>query len=525
MAVEARGLNRGKARIRAPAGATRTGRGPGARDRRRGGGLHGVIDIGSNSIRLVVFERDRRVPAVLFNEKVMCGLGRSLEQTGRLDKAGTELALTNLARFADLVGAMRISTIDAVATAAVREAADGPAFVAKIGARCGLKVRILSGAEEAEMSALGVLSGIPQAHGIMGDLGGASVELVELANGKTGRHATLPIGPFRILGRSAGKRSAERDFVDRALAPLDWLGERMPERLYAVGGAWRALARLHMAQTNDPFRMIHRYAVRGSQAREFASLVARQSPGSLAALDGTSRRRAELLPAAALVLERVLEIMRPEEVVFSAYGLREGIHFARLPRTLRAADPLLAGCRAIAERVARVPKFGEEVADWIAPLFADETPAQAQLRVAACLLGDLAWRVHPDYRAEHALTEVLRLPDLALDHGDRAFLALAVAGRYTSKEAPGFARKVEGLLPTDQAKRARALGFAVRLAHTLSGAIPRLLRHYRLTSEGGTLVLAAEDAQSRLIGEIVQRRFEALADQLGLKPVIVPAKN
>jgi exopolyphosphatase/guanosine-5'-triphosphate,3'-diphosphate pyrophosphatase len=282
---------------------------------------------------------------------------------------------------------------------------------------------------------------------------------------------------------------------------------------------------MHIAQTNHPIKIIHRYAVRGSQVREFAGLIARQSPSSLATLNGKLPRRAELLPTAALVLERVLEIMRPDDVVFSAYGLREGLHFARLPQALRAADPLLEGCRQIAERMARFPRLGDEVADWIQPLFADETTAETHLHVAACLLGDLAWRVHPDHRAEHAASEVLRLPDLALDHGERAFVALAMVGRYTSKEAPGLARKIERLLRSDQVKRARGLGFAIRLAHTLSGAVPGLLRRYRLAREGGTLVLAAREPRSRLIGEIVERRFEALADQLDLKPMIVRAET
>ncbi len=154
-----------------------------------------VVDIGSNSLRLVVYDGVRRAARIMLNEKVLCGLGRGLSETGRLNQEGVEQARVNLQRFVSLARAIGVSRLDVLATAAVRDADDGREFAAEIERRFGVRVRILAGAEEGRYSALGVLSGIPDAQGFAGDLGGGSVELVPVAKGRAGAGATLPIGP------------------------------------------------------------------------------------------------------------------------------------------------------------------------------------------------------------------------------------------------------------------------------------------------------------------------------------------
>jgi len=447
------------------------------------------------------------------------GLGRGVAEDGRLAPEARALALANLERFVGLARGMGVSRLQAIATAATRDAADGPAFLAEVEARCGVRVRQLDGAEEARLSALGVVSAVPGAHGLMGDLGGGSLELVALADGSVGRVATLPLGPLS-LGDTAGVGRAElRQRIDAELAAHDWL-PRAEGAFYAVGGAWRALATLHMAQTDYPLNVIHNYRIPGSAARDVCRIVAGLGRASLRGIEGVPRRRRETLPLAALVLERVLRRTRPKAVVFSAFGLREGCLYDTLDEHDRAADPLLIACEAIAARAARFGAHGPELAQWTAPLFADEAPAARRLRLAACHLADIAWSDHPGARAAHAHERVLRLPLPALDHEERARLALAVMARYDGWPA----RRDDGLLrllDDDALTGARVLGTALRAAETLSGGVPGVLPQtsLELGPERLALRLAAETAA--LDGEVVRRRFAALGRLLERETEVV----
>ncbi len=483
---------------------------------------YGVIDIGSNSIRLVVFEGLRRAPLPLLNERVMCGLGRSLHDTGRLDPDGVEQALLNIERFGVLLRAMGVTRFDAVATAAVRDAEDGAGFVAEVERRCGFHVRVLSGAEEAEMAALGVLSGAPGADGVVGDLGGGSLELVHLAAGATAEHATLPLGPLNLQAASGGKRKRARKIIDDALAELPWLPEMRGRAFYAVGGNWRALAHAHMAHSGYPLNIIHHYRLRRGDLAKIADLVSRQSRDSLAGIPGVSSRRLDLLPLAALVMVRLLAAAEPRDVVFSAHGLREGFAFARLGDRRRDEDPLLSAADDIYERTARYPGRAAELYEWTESLFPEESASERRLRRAACLLSDVGWRVHPDYRAAQAGAEVLHARALHAGHEERAFLALAVFGRYTSRATHGALRTVERLLDAETVRRARITGSAVRLGETLCGGVPGVLGRFSLKpSMGrGLLKLKCRRSDQNMLGEVVLRRFEALAALMGLAPEV-----
>lgn len=474
-----------------------------------------VVDIGSNSVRLVVFEGPARSPAPKFNEKVLCGLGRGLAETGKLNEAGVEQTFETLQRFVALVGRMNVSDLHVVATAAVRDADNGKSFVAELEKRCGVRIRILTGPEEARFSALGVLSGIPEADGLVGDLGGGSLELVEVSPGKLGESVTLPLGPFRLQSLSD---SARREHIDGALKGVPWLGRVKGRRLYLVGGAWRAIARIHMAQTNYPVHIIHNYRVSTAQAEDIVRLLSRQSRDSLARIEGVSRRRFDTLPLAALTLRRLLKRAAPSDVIFSAHGLREGLQFAALPDAVRKLDPLLVACRDMAAREGRFGEHGEELAQFVMPLFAGESGADGRLRFAACLLSDTAWRVSPDYRGEEAFRHILRAPFAGIDHASRARVALAVYARYQGgiddkTTLPGLA-----LVDDQEARWALKLGLALRLAHTLTGGSIGLAKEARLRLDGEKLVLEVSPSAEALIGEAVSRRLDALAKAVGRKP-------
>jgi len=476
-----------------------------------------VIDIGSNSIRLVVYDALKRAPLPVFNEKVLCGLGRGVEKDGQLNPAGVELALQNLERFRGLIDGMRISRLDVLATAAVRDARNGESFVERVRARTGFTMRVISGEEEARLSALGVLSGTPGADGLVGDLGGGSLELVGLDHGALGPQITLPLGPLRLM-ESGASRDLTRT-IDKHLEKLPWLPQAKGRCFYPVGGSWRALAKLHMEKQRHPLHIIHHYTIAADEAREFAALVGRQSKSSLEKLSG-SRRRIETLPYAALVLERVLRMAQPARVVFSAYGLREGHLHSLLTPDQQAQDPLLAACDDWSSRFGR---FGDAtlLVTWTGGLFAGEDERARVLRHAACLLSDVGWAEHPDYRADHAFRRILHFPFPGVDHAERVFLALSGFARYAGTIDGPLAAEVRPLVSDAQAKKALVLGLALRLAHTLSGGAPGLLRQTTLKLGGETLALTLPGEAAALYGEVVQRRLDALAKALGRRGEIV----
>ncbi|HVG81979.1 MAG TPA: Ppx/GppA family phosphatase [Methylomirabilota bacterium] len=479
-----------------------------AADARRG--RVAVVDIGSNSIRLVVFDELKRAPFPLFNEKVMCGLGRGLERTGELNADGVALALDNLGRFVTLADVMGAERIDLLATAAVRDAANGPDFVRKAEKACKRRIRVLSGEEEARLSAMGVLMGMPQATGVMGDLGGGSLELVAIERGRLGAHATLPLGPLRLAEAAGEDMRKAADLVDAALQPLGWLGDMKGEIFHPVGGAWRTLARIHMEQTGYPLHVIQDYRVARRDMEDMARLIASMGRKSLARLVDVARRRLEALPFAALVLERVLKVARPATVAFSAFGLREGHIYDLLSPAERARDPLLSMCEDMAEAFGRFGSPGDALEAWTGPLFSKEQLEQARLRRAVCELSDFAWREHPDYRAAHAMNQALHLPLFGVDHAGRCFLALALYVRYGGSAEQGAAALPRGLIEPDRRDDAITLGLALRLAYGITGAAPELLRHARLQLEDGRLTLALEPQWRILAGEAVRRRLDAL---------------
>lgn len=476
-----------------------------------------VVDIGSNSLRLVIYDGIRRAARTLFNEKVMCGLGRTLNATGRLNPEGTELALANLQRFVGLARSIGVSRLDVLATAAVREATDGPSFVAEIEHRFGVEVRVLSGDEEGQLSAFGVLAGIPDADGVVGDLGGGSVELVPVAGGRVGAAATLPLGPLR-LGDLAEDEKRLRDTIDRHLATVSWLSGHPVGTFYAVGGAWRALARIHMEQSRYPLHIIQQYEMPRGEAEDFLDVVARQSRKSLEKITTVSRKRLEVVPLAARLLGRLIRRIGPQHLVFSAYGLREGHLYGLFEESERRADPLLAVCVDVARSGGRFGPGGGGAAEafftWANPLFPAETPVRQRLRRAATLLGDIAWHEHPDYRAEQALRYALLMPVAGVAHAERVFLAAMLHARYGGGDLASY-DVVRRLLDVEALAAARVGGLALRLGYTFTGGLPDLLGASRLALEEGTVVLTLPAATALLLGESVQRRLDALARALG----------
>jgi exopolyphosphatase / guanosine-5'-triphosphate,3'-diphosphate pyrophosphatase len=472
----------------------------------------GIVDIGSNSIRLCVYDGAQRVPVPLFNEKAVCGLGHGLGATGRLNPEGVPLALAMVGRFVSLCRAMEVERLEILATAAVRDAADGAAFVAEIERRHLVEVKVLSGGQEAKLAAMGVLCGSPDADGIVADLGGGSLELVTVQDGDFGRHVTMPLGLLRLSEASGDDRGKAGTIVERHLKKIAWLSEGRGRALYAVGGAWRSIARICIAHTQHPLTVLDNFALETRDALRILDLVSTQSKKSLEKIPGVSKKRVPGLPLAALVLERVVRAVSPSRLVFSIYGMREGQFYKRLPDRLRAEDPLLSVCRQMAMLNSRFPQHGDELMAWMAPLFPGESAHEARLRHAACLVSDIFWNEHPDYRAEQAFLRVLRLPFMGVGHRDRAALALTIFHRYQGNEEAPVVQRTVSFLAEASLRRCRVVGLALRLAHTLSGGAPNLLRLTRLVAEKGSLVLELPDNPAFAIEN--DRTFDRLAKLL-----------
>jgi exopolyphosphatase/guanosine-5'-triphosphate,3'-diphosphate pyrophosphatase len=477
-----------------------------------------VVDLGSNSVRLVVYEGLSRNPVAVFNEKAVLRLGRGLEATGRLNEEGTVLALAVLQRYHAVARAMGASTMEVLATAAVRDARNGPEFVSALQHRLpGVPISILSGQEEASYSAAGVLCGIPDADGMLADIGGGSLELVCIDEGAAGSARTLGLGVIRLAERAEGDLARARAIVESDLATIPWMKSVSGRDLYLVGGAWRALARIRMAQTNYPLTMVHHFAMTRDAARDFAAYMATASRRTLDRLPAVPRRRAEDLPFAALVLRRLLRVAMPSRVVFSASGMREGWYMRRIPEDVRRHDPLLAAGRDYALRLGRNSEIPPALAAWIEPLLPSENQAARRLRETACWMSDVGSRDHPEFRAEQAFWRVFRQPGIGLDHHARAFLALAVAVRYEAPDTAPYLEPARRLLDPESAKRAEIIGAALRLAYTLSAGTPDLLGATSIAISGGRLVLRLVEASGVFAGDGIQRRLDRLGLILGLE--------
>ena len=449
----------------------------------------GILDIGSNSIRLCVYDAATRVPVPLFNEKEVCCLAQGLESSGKLNPDGIEPALNAIGRFIALSRAMNVKRLDILATAAVRDASDGEAFAETIQNRFGVKVKILSGKQEAHFSAMGVLCGTPDAHGIVCDMGGGSLELVSIDGSDFGPHVTLPLGLLRLTEASGDDRDRARVIIDQHLAQLPWLSLGQGKTLYAVGGAWRSLARIAISMTHHHLTVLDNFVLSDAEARNITHLVANQSRRSLEKIPGVSRKRIPGLPMAALVLERIVEQVQPSRLIFSIYGMREGRFYESLPPALQTEDPLLSVCRRLAAGNSRFPEHGEELMVWMAPLYSTESRHLSRLRHAACLLSDAFWNEHPDYRAEQALLRILRLPFTGVSHAERAAIALTVFTRYQGNEESPACQDALQMLDADAIDRSRQAGNILRLAHTMTGGAPSILNRTQLHMEGSELLL------------------------------------
>jgi len=473
----------------------------------------GVVDIGSNSVRMVVFDGAARSPAYFFNEKILCGLGAGMNETGHLNPEGKERARAALKRFQLLSESMDLPPLTVVATAAMREAQDGASFREELEQDTGLKIWVIDGEEEARLSAQGVLLGWPGSYGLVCDIGGSSLELAEINDGEVGKRITSPLGPLKL--RDLGDRKTREAHIRAVLDELAAFMGPQRDRLFLVGGSWRAIARIDMERRGYPLHVLHEYRMDMRSVRETAAMIATADLEKLRKACGLSTTRMDLVPYAAEVLLQLMDKFEPKDIALSSYGIREGLLYEQMPQEIRDRDPLIESCRFAEAKDARIPGFGKRLYKFVRPLFPAADDARRRLIKSACLLHDVSWRAHPDYRAEVCFDNATRANLGGLKHSERIYLGLALLHRYRNKREGNRFEELFDLLDSQSQQSAEILGKAMRFGAMIWTA-DRTDHEARLEwdPQNRALELHLSAQAAPLFGEVAESRFAALAQSL-----------
>ena len=475
-----------------------------------------VMDVGSSSVRLVVFDGAARSPAYFYNEKLICNLGSGLSKTGILNPSGKKRALEAIKRFKQISVSMGIKHITAVATAAVRTAKDGLEFCYQVHRETGQKIWVIDGIEEAKLAAQGVLLGWPGSYGLVCDIGGASMELAEIQFDQVGKRVSSDLGPLQLLDLKGG-RSVRRKYIRKTIKRLAVEMGPQQNRLFLVGGSWRILAKIDMYRVNYPLHVLHEYRISKNSVAETLEHVNKKGLKAIQEDYGISPLRLSLLPFAGEVLEILLDIFEPKDIAISSYGLREGLLYQQMSDSIRSRDPLIEACKISEKKDSRVPGMGKDLFNFVFPLFRDAKKELLRVVNAACLLHDVSWRAHPDYRAQVCFDYATRANLGGLKHSERIFLGLALMHRYTNRRNEQNFAPLLDLLDEDGVKMAEVLGKAMRLGAMLW--VAKSINKARLFWEPNEskLTLTLSSSSSTILGEVVAERLQSLSDTLSAK--------
>jgi exopolyphosphatase/guanosine-5'-triphosphate,3'-diphosphate pyrophosphatase len=471
-------------------------------------GRIGIIDIGSNSIRLVVYDQLKRSPVPIYNEKVMCALGKGLASSGVLNPDGVKLGKDTLRRLLAMGRNMEITSLYVMATAAVRDAKDGPEFTKYLEDTYDIEIDVISGDKEAKLGAHGVAASMHKPEGITGDMGGGSLELVWVSGGHLTHHTSTPLGSLRMIDESKGDRGKLRKLIDKRFDELTWLDDHKAPNFYAIGGSFRALAKMHLTAADYPLRILHEYTVDAKPFLKFVREIAHMSDDKMAKYPGVAAKRIPALPGAAMVLERIIETAKPECIVFSTSGIREGYLYEKLSPYVRNQDGLLASCTEFATKSGRTTAYANELFTWMYALVKNETESERRLRFAFCLLSDIALHIHPEYRAEWAYQRIVFSSLTSLTHRERVMLALALYHRYQFKRKENW--PTLSLLSNVDMAWSKLVGSAANLGYHLSGSISGNLHNTVIGVAKGGVSLEFSDAMKDVMGDAVQKRIDGV---------------
>ncbi len=484
-----------------------------------------VLDIGSNSVRLVLYDVFGSSFVPIYNEKIHAGLGRDLRTTGQLSPDGVAETEAALIRFSLILDAQNVDQVIVGATAALREAKDAPDFISRVKEATSLDLSPVSGEEEARLSAMGLLAAMPRARGLAADLGGASLELIRVEDGAPKTGMTTPLGPFRVLGQNlTGEafqppilRQQIRAAFDAQNIDASMLGG---DALYLIGGAWRNLAHIHQIRYDYPLRTLQGYQLSPERALALCDWAVGEGQETVVTFPGISLRRGETLPYGALLLSELIKRLEPSRIVVSDTGLREGLIYDALPAPQRKRDALHDGCRDLARGNQQgKAKFSKALMAFLADASAHfprsfSPKDEARLRKAACLLVGIGKGLHPSYRADLVFEDVLYAPLAGLKHKERAYLALIIFRSFTGRAKTPNDAAISLLLSEQEQRAAEIFGLAIRLAVVASGRSTSLLKKLMLSIKDEEPKVVAQTGYDALIGPRLDVRLSRLASAL-----------
>lgn len=482
----------------------------------------GVIDIGSNSVRLVVYDGLKRVPMPVFNEKILCALATNMEKTGKLYRLGVKKAYAAISRYVHLCRILDTKELYLFATSAVRDAKDGNKFVEDLQKDLNVKIDILTGQKEAFYAGMGVLSSVTNPQGVVADLGGGSLELIEMGGNKVlGQAVSYPLGPLRLSSLEFSSTRALSTYLSKNFESFVPSLAKPCQNLYLVGGAFRNLAKIHMDRKNYPLKVIHHYNIKATEFLNTVDMIAKMPLATLQKLKAVSKKRLNVLPMAALIASRLIRSLHPENIVFSVHGVREGYLFDKLEESVKKLDPVIAGSSDIMYRVQREPDYGYQLYDFMSGLFKDETDYQGKLRLAACILSEISCFENTEYRADLAYRRIVDSSLVAINHEDRAFIATALYCRYKSELDAEIKATLRAFISKQQIDSAQIVGAAMRLGRSISASSTGVLDKVKLTIDNKMLVLQINKEFSDLFGSLITKRFEQLASKLKLSHKVI----
>ena len=480
----------------------------------------GVIDVGSNSVRLVIYDELKRVPIPIFNEKIMCALGKDIHKTKKLNKSGKKSAKNAIIRFVYMAHLMQVKKLFVFATAAVRESKDGKSFILDLEQHLNIKIKILSGKTEAKLAGLGVIAAIPEASGIIGDMGGGSFELAEVDNGQVIKRKITPLGALKLLGISSNGDDFIYQTIHENLSGFDQFEINKINNFYAVGGGFRNLAKAYITLNNYPLKILHNYKVQSKKLDETLNRLINMSSSEINQLDDISDNRSETLKYTAMLMKYIIDYMQPENVIFSVYGVREGILFKNLAEEEQIKDPLIAGSVDFISKNEQMLEYSTELTDWVKPLFTEEDINFQRLLSSICILSNIARFEHPEYRAEIAFRRFLDSSIIGISHHDRLFIATALYYCYSSTIDESIDTICRLFLDKNMMSKTKSIGYAIRLAYNITAGSTGIISSINIDIKNTMLNLKFDIITKNLIGEVVEKHLTRLAENMKLTPKI-----
>ncbi|MCK5041776.1 MAG: hypothetical protein KAR62_05755, partial [Sphingomonadales bacterium] len=283
----------------------------------------------------------------------------------------------------------------------------------------------------------------------------------------------------------------------------------------------RSITRLQLNADSYPLRVLQGYSVPAGKMSKFCDDIAAKTPAEIGRLAKISKRRMPLLPTAAIVLSHVLNETQSSEVISSDNGIREGILYKMLNHKLRKQDPFIAACKDIADATGRFAEHASKLMAWMDPVFKNETDADNRLRYACCMLSDIGWEGHPDYRAEKVFEEVFHGRFTGINHRERSIVALAIYVNYGGPLKGKSIKQACEILNDQDQQKARIIGEAIRLGQRLTGGTSNPLKYTNLEIAGGKLCLVLPAKYFDLAGKVVMGRLKDLGAALKLKTEVI----